>query len=149
MNGDVEMYEQKLKELEAKCQLYQRTEDNLMIEIDELAKAYGQLEEQTSRKVFNLTKKEDQVVQLVSEKSKLEQKNALLLKQNTTQSNVNLALKKTADKQEEYIKNLEAHQTLLTDQVVSICFLFIVSKSRNYRLLFNVSFLPLYNNWMH
>lgn len=60
-DGDLEA---QIKQLELRCEQYEKTEKRLSDEIDTIANAWSQLEDQNSRKVLELAGKEDEIVRL-------------------------------------------------------------------------------------
>lgn len=81
-----------------------------MQEISALTEAYNALDEQNSRKVLDLTSKEDHIVRLLAEKTKLDQKCTLIVKEKATAVNESSTLKKLVDKEMDHIRMLEALQ---------------------------------------
>ncbi|KAI9596687.1 hypothetical protein BDF19DRAFT_21918 [Syncephalis fuscata] len=108
-----------VKDLELKCEFYQKTESQLMSEIENISKEWFQLEEKSSRKILDIATKEDQIVQLLAEKTKYDQKYGMLHKQKDSLSNVNIALRRQSEKQLEQIRRLEEHEKNLDQQLVS------------------------------
>ncbi|KAJ3398040.1 E3 ubiquitin-protein ligase bre1, partial [Chytridiales sp. JEL 0842] len=109
--------ERKLKDAEVKIDFCQKTEARLVSEIETIGKAWAELEEQSLRKVLNLTEKEDQILRLLAEKTKYDQKCAMLTKQSNTTSNLSIALKRQSDKQLEQIRKLEEREKTLIAQL--------------------------------
>ena len=67
----LKQHQAKIKELEVKIDFYSRTESQLLSEVDNLFKAYRQLEDQNTSKVLQLTGKEEQIMRLVAEVSSI------------------------------------------------------------------------------
>ncbi|KAI9022558.1 hypothetical protein DFJ74DRAFT_768258 [Hyaloraphidium curvatum] len=109
-----------LQQLELRCEQYQKTEAKLLAEIETIGTAWTQLEEQNSRKVLDLTEKEDQIVKYLAEKAKLEAKLNTMAKQNSTINNMAMALKKQSDKQLEQIRRLEELEKTLSQQIAHL-----------------------------
>ncbi|TPX61410.1 hypothetical protein SpCBS45565_g07248 [Spizellomyces sp. 'palustris'] len=106
-----------LEKLQGKIEYYEKTESRLLSEIETLGKAWAELEDQNSRKVLNLAQKEDHILRLMAEKTKYDQKCAMLTKQSTTYNNLGIALKRQADKQLEQIRILEQREKALSQQL--------------------------------
>ncbi|KAJ3160195.1 E3 ubiquitin-protein ligase bre1 [Geranomyces michiganensis] len=108
------------KELDlAKCRLeaFEKTDARLSSEIETLGKAWSELEEQNSRKILDLAEKEDTIVRLLAEKTKLEHKQNITSKQVVTNNNIVIALRKQSDRQLEQIRHFEPRDKALTQQV--------------------------------
>lgn len=97
-----------------------QTEAKLLAELDALGNAWTQLEEQNSRKVLDLTSKEDELIKCHAERTKLEAKIITMQKQQSTLNNVALALKKQSDKQLEQIRRLEELEKSLLQQIAHL-----------------------------
>ncbi|KAJ3299387.1 E3 ubiquitin-protein ligase bre1 [Borealophlyctis nickersoniae] len=108
---------EKVAKLEVKLEYHQKTEARLLSEIETIGKAWSELEEQNSRKVLNLAEKEDQILRLLAERTKYDQKCAMLNKQVNTVNNHGIALKRQSDKQLEQIRKLEEREKTLTQQL--------------------------------
>ncbi|KNC97517.1 uncharacterized protein SPPG_09429 [Spizellomyces punctatus DAOM BR117] len=106
-----------LEKLQGKIEYYEKTESRLLSEIETLGKAWAELEDQNSRKVLNLAQKEDHILRLMAEKTKYDQKCAMLTKQSTTYNNLGIALKRQSDKQLEQIRILEQREKALSQQL--------------------------------
>ncbi|KAI8591153.1 hypothetical protein BDZ88DRAFT_412597 [Geranomyces variabilis] len=108
------------KELDlAKCRLeaFEKTDARLSSEIETLGKAWSELEEQNSRKVQDLAEKEDHIVRLLAEKTKLEQRQSMINKQVAHANNCAIALRKQSDRQLEQIRHFEPRDKALSQQV--------------------------------
>ncbi|KAH6576633.1 hypothetical protein BASA50_005995 [Batrachochytrium salamandrivorans] len=106
-----------LEEFATKCKYYQKTESRLLTEIETIGKAWADLESQNSKRVTNLTEKEDHIMRLLAEKTKYEQKFAMLSKQSTTYNNMGIALRRQSDKQLEQIRKQEDIEKNLSMQL--------------------------------
>ncbi|KAI8051686.1 hypothetical protein BDF22DRAFT_744686 [Syncephalis plumigaleata] len=95
------------------------TESQLMSEIENISKEWFQLEESSSRKILDIAAKEDQIVQLLAEKTKYDQKYGMLHKQKDSLSNVNIALRRQSEKQE-HEKNLDQQLANLERELASV-----------------------------
>ncbi|KAJ3121624.1 E3 ubiquitin-protein ligase bre1 [Nowakowskiella sp. JEL0407] len=111
--------DKRVKDLELKCEYYEKTETQLSNEVEKIANAWNELEQQNSRKVLNLTQKEEQIIRLVAEKTKFDQKCAMLTKEKNTQSNLSIARKKLSDKQLEQIRKLEELNKTLSQKLTA------------------------------
>ncbi|RKP10630.1 hypothetical protein THASP1DRAFT_21705 [Thamnocephalis sphaerospora] len=120
LGHELDAREKALRDLELKCEFYQKTEAQLLQEMMNVSEAWSKLEEQSSRKVLDLAVKEDQIVQLLAEKTKYDQKYGLLNKQKDSISNVNIALRRQSEKQLEQIRRLEEHEKNLDQQLASM-----------------------------
>ncbi|KAJ1567812.1 hypothetical protein HK096_008575, partial [Nowakowskiella sp. JEL0078] len=89
-------------------------------EVEKIGKAWGDLEQQNSRKVLNLAEKEEQIVRLIAERTKFDQKCAMLTKEVNTISNSILARKKLSEKQQEQIRKQEELIKTLTQKSVCV-----------------------------
>ena len=92
----------------------------LKVELETLGKAWSKLEEQNSRKVFDLASTEEQSLKLTAEKTKLEQKVAAMTKQATSLQNMAIAQKRQSEKQLEQIRKLEELERSLNQQLVCV-----------------------------
>ncbi|KAI8921616.1 hypothetical protein BC831DRAFT_76260 [Entophlyctis helioformis] len=63
----LEDQDRQIAELRAKVDYSQKTETRLLNEIETIGKAWAELEEQTSKKVFNLADKEEHIMRLLAE----------------------------------------------------------------------------------
>ncbi|ORY04513.1 hypothetical protein K493DRAFT_53437 [Basidiobolus meristosporus CBS 931.73] len=120
LTEQVKSSEEKIKELELKCEFHEKTESQLMSEIENVGKAWVQLEEQNSRKVLDLAQKEDKIVELLAEKSKSEQKCAILAKQKDNYTALSMSLKRQSEKQMEQIRRLEEKERMSTQQFANM-----------------------------
>ncbi|KAJ3104593.1 hypothetical protein HDU96_008888 [Phlyctochytrium bullatum] len=112
--------EEKVKELSVKLDFAKKTELHLYAEIDSISKAWADLEERSMKKAVNLTEKEEQILRLVAEKTKLEQKCQMLSKHISTSNMMNTALKRQSEKQLEQIRKLEEREKLLSQQLQTV-----------------------------
>ncbi|KAK9763155.1 E3 ubiquitin-protein ligase bre1 [Basidiobolus ranarum] len=112
--------EERIKELLLKCEFHEKTESQLMSEIENVGKAWVQLEEQNSRKVLDLAQKEDRIVELLAEKTKSEQKCAILAKQKDNYTALSLSLKRQSEKQMEQIRKLEEKERASSQQFTNM-----------------------------
>ncbi|KAJ3087687.1 E3 ubiquitin-protein ligase bre1 [Quaeritorhiza haematococci] len=110
----------RIRELQNQVLFYQKSEAQLVKEIETISTAYQELEKQNSLKVLNLTEKEETIMRLLAEKTKYDQKCAMLTKHNSTYNNMALALKRQSDKQLEQIRKLEEREKSLTIQMQNI-----------------------------
>ncbi|CEP17270.1 hypothetical protein [Parasitella parasitica] len=95
----------------------EKNEGHLLEEIDRVAGIYGRLEEQQSRKVFDLAQKRDQALKLQAEKSKYAQTFASLISAKEKQIAAVSTLRMTNEKQQELIRQLEEKEKSLESQV--------------------------------
>ncbi|KAI8636740.1 hypothetical protein BD408DRAFT_425649 [Parasitella parasitica] len=95
----------------------EKNEGHLLEEIDRVAGIYGRLEEQQSRKVFDLVQKKDQALKLQAEKSKYAHTFTSLLSAKEKQIVAVSSLRMTKEKQQELIRQLEEKEKLLESQV--------------------------------
>ncbi|KAI9102032.1 hypothetical protein DFS34DRAFT_647815 [Phlyctochytrium arcticum] len=100
-----------------RLEFQEKSEARLLAEIESLGRAWAELEEQNSRKVLDLAQKEDFILRLIAEKTKFDQKCALLSKQATSYNNLGIAMKRQTDKQLENIRLLEQREKLLAQQL--------------------------------
>jgi chromosome segregation ATPase len=108
-----------VKSLQQQVEQHKRMEAKLLSEVEQIGTAWTHLEDQNSRKVLDLTTKEDLIQQLLAEKTKLDQKCAVLTKQGNTFNNMAVALKKQSDKQLEQIRRLEEFHKQLQEQLAN------------------------------
>ncbi|TPX57776.1 hypothetical protein PhCBS80983_g03563 [Powellomyces hirtus] len=113
----LEEREKELDKLRGKLEAFEKTESRLGSEIETLGKAWSELEEQNSRKVLDLAEKEDNILRLMAERTKYDQKCAMLTKQSATANNLAIALRRQSDKQLEQIRNLEQREKMLLQQL--------------------------------
>ncbi|KAJ3326385.1 E3 ubiquitin-protein ligase bre1 [Blyttiomyces sp. JEL0837] len=119
-NGNVEELAAKVKDLEQRLDYSQKTQSYLSSEVDQVTKAWTQLEDQSMEKVLNLTKLEDRILAITAERVKCEQKIAMISKHGQTMQNLMLALKRQSEKQLETIRKLEERERSLSQQLQSI-----------------------------
>lgn len=98
------------------CRILEESTDPLLSEMENIMQLNATLETKLEAKVFNLASKEDQIMRLVGEKTKLNQKIQLLHKQATTAQNSVLAKQRQTDKLEEYLRKLEERERNLSRQ---------------------------------
>ncbi|KAJ3133802.1 E3 ubiquitin-protein ligase bre1 [Physocladia obscura] len=110
----------KVTDLEMKIEFHQKSEARLIQEIDMLSAAWTDLETQNHRKVFDLTEKENQILKLVAEKTKFDQKCEKLTKERNMTNNQVIALKRQSEKQLEQIRRLEERERLLIVQLQTL-----------------------------
>lgn len=115
MAKKLEDYEKQNKQLELKCASQEKIYVKLLAEIEKIGLAWQKLEDQNSRKVLDLTGKEVQIVKLIAEKTKYDQKCHKLMKEIEVSNNYIFALKKQSEKQLELIRKLEDHEKNLTN----------------------------------
>jgi len=108
-------YEEQNKKLELKCASQEKVYVKLLAEIEKIGLAWQKLEDQNSRKVLDLTEKEVQIVKLIAEKTKYDQKCHALMKDKNVSNNLIIALKRQSEKQLELIRKLEDHEKNLTN----------------------------------
>ncbi|TPX76786.1 hypothetical protein CcCBS67573_g01946 [Chytriomyces confervae] len=108
----------KVADLEQKIEIFQKSETRLIQEIDMLSAAWTDLEAQNSSKVFNLTEKEEQLVKLATEKTKVEQKYEKLNREKNMVANQVIAFKRQSEKQLEQIRKLEDRERVLMAQLL-------------------------------
>eukprot|EP00833_Pecoramyces_ruminatium_P005361 jgi/Orpsp1_1/1179393/evm.model.c7180000069144.1 len=108
-------YEEQNKQLELKCASQEKVYVKLLAELEKIGLAWQKLEDQNSRKVLDLTEKEVQIVKLIAEKTRYEQKCHELVKEKNVSNNLIIALKRQSDKQLELIRKLEDHEKNLTN----------------------------------
>ncbi|KAJ3213216.1 E3 ubiquitin-protein ligase bre1 [Dinochytrium kinnereticum] len=118
-NATVEL-EGKVKELSDKIEFLKKSEAHLCTEVDAISKAWSDVEERNMKKAVNLTEKEEQILRLVAEKTKIEQKCAMTSKHNNATSLLNVALKRQSEKQLEQIRKLEEREKSLVQQLQTI-----------------------------
>lgn len=85
-----------------------KTEEAALSEIESIAKAFTQLENQQSQQITIIREKDDHISRLLADKTKIEQKLMLLHKEKDVVSNKALALTRQAQKWEELEAKLEA-----------------------------------------
>ncbi|KAJ3030036.1 UNVERIFIED_CONTAM: E3 ubiquitin-protein ligase BRE1A [Siphonaria sp. JEL0065] len=107
-------------ELEVKIDFYQKSEARLIQEIEMLSAAWTDLETQNQRKVFNLAEKEDQILKLISERTKFDQKCERLTKERNMINNQVIALKRQSERQLEQIRKLEERERGLIGQLQTL-----------------------------
>ncbi|KAI9328289.1 hypothetical protein BDR26DRAFT_874249 [Obelidium mucronatum] len=107
-------------DLEVKIELYQKSEARLIQEIEMLSAAWTDLETQNQRKVFNLAEKEDQIIKLISERTKFDQKCERLTKERNMINNQVIALKRQSERQLEQIRKLEERERGLNVQLQAL-----------------------------
>ncbi|KAJ3120339.1 E3 ubiquitin-protein ligase BRE1A [Physocladia obscura] len=110
----------KVADLEMKIEFHQKSESRLIQEIDMLSAAWTDLETQNHRKVFDLMEKEEQILKLVAEKTKFDQRCEKLTKERNMTNNQVIALKRQSEKQLEQIRKLEERDRLLTVQLQTL-----------------------------
>ncbi|KAJ3019352.1 UNVERIFIED_CONTAM: E3 ubiquitin-protein ligase bre1 [Siphonaria sp. JEL0065] len=107
-------------ELEVKIDFYQKSEARLIQEIEMLSAAWTDLETQNQRKVFNLAEKEDQILKLILERTKFDQKCERLTKERNMINNQVIALKRQSERQLEQIRKLEERERGLIGQLQTL-----------------------------
>ncbi|ORY39878.1 hypothetical protein BCR33DRAFT_699670 [Rhizoclosmatium globosum] len=107
-------------ELEIKIDFYQKSEVRLVQEIESLSAAWTDLETQNQSKVFNLAEKEEQILKLITERTKFDQKCEKLTRERNMINNQVIALKRQSERQLEQIRRLEERERLLTGQLNSL-----------------------------
>ncbi|KAI9004250.1 hypothetical protein BC832DRAFT_559107 [Gaertneriomyces semiglobifer] len=112
--------EETIIKLRVKIEFYEKSETRLLSEIESIGKAWSELEGRSSAKVVDLTKKEEQLLKLVAEKTKLEQKCAAYAREKTAHGNVSIALKRQSDKQLEQIRLLDQKEKNLSQQLQAL-----------------------------
>ncbi|KAJ3186364.1 E3 ubiquitin-protein ligase bre1 [Gaertneriomyces sp. JEL0708] len=112
--------EETIIKLRVKIEYYEKSETRLLSEIESIGKAWSELEGRSSAKVVDLTKKEEQLLKLVAEKTKLEQKCAAYAREKTAHGNVSIALKRQSDKQLEQIRLLDQKEKNLSQQLQAL-----------------------------
>ncbi|ORX58550.1 hypothetical protein BCR36DRAFT_580163 [Piromyces finnis] len=110
-------YEEKNKKLELKCASQEKGYVKLLAEVEKIGMAWQKLEEQNSSKVLNLTEKEVQIVKLIAERTKYDQKCHALMKEKANSNNYIIALKRQSEKQLELIRKYEDHEKNLTSLI--------------------------------
>jgi len=108
-------YEEKNKQLTLKCESQEKVYVKLLAKIEKIGMAWQKLEEQNSHKVLDLTEKEVQIVKLIAEKTKYDQKCHALEKEKAVSNNLIFALKRQSEKQLDVIRKLEDHEKNLTN----------------------------------
>ncbi|KAJ1567827.1 hypothetical protein HK405_004632, partial [Cladochytrium tenue] len=104
--GNLNGLRTRIRELEVKVDYYQKSETRLIGEIEAIGKAWADLEQQSLKKVLNLTEKEDQILRLLAE--------------NTVNSNLTIALKRQSEKQLEQIRKMEEREKVLHQQLQTL-----------------------------
>ncbi|KAI9229004.1 MAG: hypothetical protein DHS80DRAFT_30192 [Piptocephalis tieghemiana] len=112
--------DRKLKALQEQCAFATQMEAHLAGEVEALGSAWQRLEEQGAQKVLDLASKEDQVVTLLAEKAKQEQRCALLLRHKDTATNVAVALRRQQERDAEERRRLEEELASLRKQLASL-----------------------------
>ncbi|KAJ3058447.1 E3 ubiquitin-protein ligase bre1, partial [Rhizoclosmatium hyalinum] len=107
-------------ELEIKIDFYQKSEVRLVQEIESLSAAWTDLETQNQSKVFNLAEKEEQILKLITERTKFDQKCEKLTRERNMINNQVIALKRQSERQLEQIRRLEERERLFTGQLNSL-----------------------------
>ncbi|CAO3589081.1 unnamed protein product [Absidia cylindrospora] len=97
--------------------LFEKTETQLLDEIDRMASIYGRLEEQRSKKVFDEEYKPEYRSKLMAEKSKFAQTFPSLVAARDKQLANVTALRHTSDKQKDLIAQLKDHEKSLELQL--------------------------------
>ncbi|KAJ3392514.1 hypothetical protein HDU84_003999 [Entophlyctis sp. JEL0112] len=110
----------KVADLEGKIEFYQKNEVLILQEIDELTASWTDLNTQNQSKVFNLTDKEEQILKLVAERTKVEQKCEKLTKERNMINNQAIALKRQSERQLEQIRKLEERERQLLAQLQTV-----------------------------
>ncbi|RUS24819.1 hypothetical protein BC938DRAFT_473031 [Jimgerdemannia flammicorona] len=119
-DGQVNEKDEQVRGLEMKVEFYEKTETQLLNEIENVGRAYAQLEEQNSRKVFDLTQKEDHIAKLLAEKMKYAQTFTSLNKSKDAQTMYATSLKKQSEKQLEHIRQLLDREKNLNGQLTNL-----------------------------
>ncbi|KAI8801907.1 hypothetical protein BJ742DRAFT_834925 [Cladochytrium replicatum] len=96
---------------------HEKTRSRLISEVENISKSWEELQNQNSKKVLDLSEKDDQILRLVAEKTKYDQKCAILTKEKTTINNLMIAQKRLSDKQLEQIRKLEDREKTLNQQL--------------------------------
>ncbi|KAI8817597.1 uncharacterized protein EV422DRAFT_541347 [Fimicolochytrium jonesii] len=115
--GRVEQLEKDLEQKTLALETLKKTEARLAEEFDQLGAAWTELEEQCTRKVLNSSEKEDHILRLVAERTKFDQKCAMMSKDQLTSGNLIIALRKQAEKQLDHINVLEQREKNLSQQL--------------------------------
>ncbi|KAI8337955.1 hypothetical protein BC941DRAFT_424165 [Chlamydoabsidia padenii] len=101
--ADLADYSTESRKLSLMIDLFERTESQLLNEIDRMASIYGRLEEQRSKKVFEEDYKPEHRLKLVAEKSKFAQTFPSLIAAKEKQLANVISLRLTSDKQKDLI----------------------------------------------
>ncbi|TPX45343.1 hypothetical protein SeMB42_g04043 [Synchytrium endobioticum] len=117
LTRQLKQHHEKIKEYELKIDFYSRTETQLLAEVDNLFKAYRQLEEQNTNKVLQLNGKEEQILRLVAERTTLKQQLDKARKEMGNTQNLVMALRRQSEKQLEMIKKAEEKEKVHIQQV--------------------------------
>lgn len=94
----------------------------MLSEIESVAKAYNDLEQENMIKVKELAAAEDEIIKLQSERVKYSQTFTALNKSKDAHTMVANALSKQSDKQLAHIKQLNEREKNLNNQLVNITF---------------------------
>ncbi|KXS20295.1 hypothetical protein M427DRAFT_52524 [Gonapodya prolifera JEL478] len=120
LTGKLRKSEARVKELEEQLEQSKQMETTLLTEIDSTGRAWSLLEEQNSRKVLDLTEKEEHVIRALADRTKAEVKLIAESKRATSYQNMAQALKRQSEKQlevrrkgEDAMRNLEQQLALL------------------------------------
>ncbi|KAI8802874.1 hypothetical protein BJ742DRAFT_529300 [Cladochytrium replicatum] len=103
--------------LKVEISQHEKTRSRLISEVENISKSWEELQNQNSKKVLDLSEKDDQILRLVAEKTKYDQKCAILTKEKTTINNLMIAQKRLSDKQLEQIRKLEDREKTLNQQL--------------------------------
>lgn len=95
---------------ELRLKNYEEAQAGLLAEIEVISESFTNLEKKESEKDKVIQDKDEEIQRLLSEKHKIEQRMALLVKEKDSLNNKHIALGKQSSKQNEYIKKLEAEK---------------------------------------
>ncbi|KAF9432274.1 E3 ubiquitin-protein ligase bre1 [Entomortierella beljakovae] len=110
----------KIQLLEQKVQAHEAIQAPLLDELNNVATAWGQLEEATSRKVIDLAQKEDLIFKLLTEKTRQESKCNLLIRAKDASANMTAVMKRQSDMQLDQIRKLEEREKNLNIQMATL-----------------------------
>ncbi|KAJ1962871.1 E3 ubiquitin-protein ligase bre1 [Dipsacomyces acuminosporus] len=109
--------QKKLDELTLQRDSLQKTSEMMERELQTICESFAKLEEQNTRKVWDLSLKEQHISRVVAEKCKYEEKFIGLNKDREAQKQINQALRHQNAKQLEHIKSIEERDRALTQQL--------------------------------
>ncbi|KAJ3343497.1 E3 ubiquitin-protein ligase bre1 [Gonapodya sp. JEL0774] len=118
LTGKLRTSEMRIKELEQQLEQSKKMEGVLLSEIDSTGRAWSLLEEQNSRKVLDLTEKEEQIIRALADRTKAEQKLIAESKRATSYQNMAQALKRQSEKQLEALRRVDDARRNLEQQLV-------------------------------
>ncbi|KAG0173012.1 E3 ubiquitin-protein ligase bre1 [Apophysomyces sp. BC1015] len=120
LQAKIEAIQSKMKEANQKVARLESTEKQFLGEIQSVAKAYDELEEQNMAKIQTLRRTEDDIMSLQLKRFKYSQTFTALNKSKDSYTMVANALTKQVEKQLAYIKQLNEREKNLTGQITAL-----------------------------